>query len=68
MTKSTDDSVEVPLEDSEEEESTQRVVMCIGYLGDAFHGSQLQPKVRTSQGDVESTLRKLKWLGADDHI
>ncbi|DAC24597.1 MAG TPA: hypothetical protein HA330_06245 [Candidatus Thalassarchaeaceae archaeon] len=68
MPKSTDDSVEVSLEDTGEEESTQRVVMCIGYLGDAFHGSQLQPKVRTSQGDVESILRKLKWLGPEDHI
>ena len=67
MPESADDSVEMPL-DSEDEETTQRIVMCIGYLGDVFHGSQLQPNVRTAQGDVEAILRKLKWLGADDHI
>ena len=67
MPESADDSVEMPL-NSEDEETTQRIVMCIGYLGDVFHGSQLQPNVRTAQGDVEAILRKLKWLGADDHI
>ena len=56
MPESADNSVDLPL-DSEEKEETQRIVMCIGYLGDAFHGSQLQPKIRTAQGDVEFTLR-----------
>ena len=37
---------------------TQRLVLCFGYLGDKFHGSQLQPDVRTVQGELEKALKK----------
>ena len=47
---------------------TQRLVLCFGYLGDKFHGSQLQPDVRTVQGELEKALKKLKWLDSDTHI
>ena len=36
-----------------------RVRATIAYDGTAFHGSQLQPDVRTVQGDVESALARL---------
>ena len=34
----------------------------IGYLGDGFHGSQVQPDVRTVQGELIRVFRSLKWL------
>ncbi|MBA46377.1 MAG: hypothetical protein CMB31_07320 [Euryarchaeota archaeon] len=47
---------------------TQRLVLCFGYLGDKFHGSQLQPDVRTVQGEIEKALKKLEWLNSESHI
>ena len=47
---------------------TQRLVLCFGYLGDKFHGSQLQPDVRTVQGEIEKVLKKLDWINSDSHI
>ena len=32
----------------------------IGYLGDAFHGSQIQPDVRTVQGELDSRVPKTR--------
>ena len=41
----------------------------IGYLGDAFHGSQIQPDVRTVQGELIHAFEKLGWItkDADEH-
>ena len=37
----------------------------IGYLGDAFHGSQIQPDVRTVQGELIHAFEKLGWISKD---
>ena len=37
----------------------------IGYLGDAFHGSQIQPDVRTVQGELIHAFEKLGWIPKD---
>ena len=38
----------------------------IGYLGDAFHGSQIQPDVRTVQGELIHAFQKLGWISKDE--
>ena len=36
----------------------------LAYDGTAFHGSQVQPDLRTVQGEVEQALGKLNWQGS----
>ncbi len=44
------------------------VAIVVGYLGDEFHGSQVQPDVRTVQGDLEAALRDAKVAGLDPKL
>ena len=39
-----------------------RLFFTVGYLGDAFHGSQIQPDVITVQGELIRVFRSLGWL------
>ena len=39
-----------------------RLAFRIGYLGDVYHGSQIQPDVKTVQGELIRVFRSLKWL------
>ncbi len=45
---------------------TVRLAFRIGYLGDAYHGSQIQPDVKTVQGELVRVFQKLKWLDKDE--
>tara|TARA_B000000460_G_scaffold91936_1_gene64323 strand:- start:268 stop:657 length:390 start_codon:yes stop_codon:yes gene_type:complete len=44
----------VPLE-------SDRVMVAFGYHGDAFHGSQVQPLIRTVEGSLRLALERLGW-------
>jgi tRNA pseudouridine38-40 synthase len=44
----------------------RRVAVKIAYLGHGFTGSQIQPGVRTVEGDVISDLKKISDMGADE--
>ena len=43
-----------------------RLAFTVGYIGKKFHGSQIQPDVRTVQGELIKAFRKLKWLDKDN--
>jgi len=40
---------------------SNRYLISIGYHGNAFHGSQIQPDVRTVEGSLVQALKRLKW-------
>ena len=43
-----------------------RLAFTIGYIGKHFHGSQIQPDVKTVQGELIRVFRQLKWLESND--
>ena len=43
-----------------------RLAFTIGYIGKQFHGSQIQPDVKTVQGELIRVFQKLKWLESND--
>ena len=40
---------------------SDRVMVALGYHGDAFHGSQVQPDIRTVEGALIRALERLDW-------
>ena len=38
-----------------------KVVITFSYLGGEFHGSQIQPSLKTVQGELEKACERLKW-------
>ena len=40
---------------------SDRVMVAMGYHGDAFHGSQVQPGIRTVAGALMRALERLGW-------
>lgn len=43
-----------------------RLAFTIGYIGKHFHGSQIQPDVKTVQGELIRVFRKLNWINEDE--
>lgn len=41
---------------------TVKLAFRIGYLGNGFHGSQIQPDVKTIQGELVRVFQSLKWI------
>ena len=46
---------------------TVRVAVAVGYLGNGYSGSQVQPNVPTVQGELEGALFRLKWCVKGTH-
>jgi tRNA pseudouridine38-40 synthase len=44
-----------------------RLAIALGYLGRDFSGSQVQPRVRTVQGELEAALITLTWCAEGTH-
>ena len=44
-----------------------RLAFTIGYIGKHFHGSQIQPDVKTVQGELIRVFKKLKWINEEDN-
>ena len=40
---------------------SDRFLVAIGYHGNSFHGSQIQPDVGTVEGAMRNALRRLTW-------
>ena len=40
---------------------SDRFLVALGYHGDSFHGSQIQPDVGTVEGSIRDALRRLRW-------
>ncbi|MEE2625021.1 MAG: hypothetical protein VYD50_02055 [Candidatus Thermoplasmatota archaeon] len=40
---------------------SDRFLVALGYHGHAFHGSQIQPEVRTVEGSLSQALHRLTW-------
>ena len=40
---------------------SDRFLVALGYHGHAFHGSQVQPDVRTVEGSIRQALQRLSW-------
>ncbi len=44
---------------------SDRFLVALGYHGHSFHGSQIQPEVRTVEGSLRQALRRLTWWSED---
>ena len=40
---------------------SDRFLVALGYHGNSFHGSQIQPDVGTVEGSMRDALRRLTW-------
>ncbi len=44
-----------------------RIAIAVGYLGNGYSGSQVQPNVPTVQGELEAALFRLNWCDKGTH-
>lgn len=47
---------------------TVGIAFAFSYIGDAFHGSQIQPEVRTVQKDLQIAFHKAKFAGTNPSL
>ena len=38
-----------------------KVAITFSYLGDEYHGSQIQPSLKTVQGELQKACKRLNW-------